>query len=179
MAIRENRSIFKKPRHGRASVAPWMLLALLAVLAAAGLYLYDKRQAEQVAALRAELTRLKSAVDGAAAARKAMEGVASKQVAITGGQFTGLWRVIKALQDRTGKLEADLQAQAARTTQSAASADARAASLLKDIAALRADMAAMLVRLSALETRGAAPEPAVPPETRPKPPAPVAPKTQP
>lgn len=171
MAIRENRPIFTKPRQRRAALGPWMLLALLAILAAAGLYVYDQRQTEQVAALRAELGRLKATVDGAAAARRAMAGVASKQIEITGGQLTALWRSIKALQDTASKLETELKAQTARHAQSSASVDARAATMLKDIAALRADMAAILDRLAALEKRapGSAPVAAPGPGTKPPP----------
>jgi chromosome segregation ATPase len=168
MAIRESRPIFNKPRQGRGGLGPWMLLALLAVLAAAGLYLYDKRHADRVAALQDRLATLQSKVDGEAAARKAMQGVASQQVKVTGGQVTGLWRAIKALQEKSEKLEADLQALAAKDAKIGASPDARAATL-KDIAAIRTEMAALLRRLSALETRRPDSTPAAEPKPEPKP----------
>lgn len=167
MAIRENRPIFNKPRSRRGGLGPWMLLVLLAVLVGAGLYVFDKRQSEKVEALRAELTRLRSTVEGAAAARKAMQGVASKQIAITGGQLTGLWRGIKSLNDRVKKLEADLQTQAAKVAQSGSAADTRTAAMLKDIAAIRTDMAAVLKRLAELEKRQPVAAPDSAPATKP------------
>jgi polyhydroxyalkanoate synthesis regulator phasin len=154
VAIRESRPIFKKPRQRRAAgLGPWMLLVLLALVVAAGLYIYDKRSTEQIDALQKEVAQLRAAVTGAAAARKAMQGVADKQVALTGGQVTALWSAIKKLQDRAAAIEARLKEQATKDTEASAANNARAAAMLKDIAAIRADMAALLKRLSALEKR--------------------------
>jgi hypothetical protein len=172
VAIRENRPIFHKPRQRRAGLGPWMLVVLLALLGAAGLYVYDKRHADQIAALRTQVAELRATVEGAAAARKAMQGVASKQSAITGGQVTAMWRAIKKLQERAKAFEADLKAQAAKHAETGASVDARAAAMLKDIAALRRDMAALLSRLAAVEKRlpqkGPAADPGASPEVAPK-----------
>ncbi len=153
MAIRESRPIFNKPRRRGAALGPWMLLALLALLVAAGLYIYDKRTTDQIDALQTEIGRLRASIDGAAAARKAMQGVASKQIALTGGQLTALWGAIKKLQDRAAGIETTLKERATKDTEASAADNARAAAMLKDIAAIRTDIAALLKRLSALEQR--------------------------
>lgn len=152
MPIRESRPIFK-PRRRAGALGPWMLLALLALLAAAGLYVFDKRHTAEVDALRGQVAQLRATVDTMAAKGKTMQADVAKQVTTTGAQRAAVLRAVKALQDRVEKVEAQLKAQTAAAGEARSAVDARAAAMLKDIAAIRGDVAALARRLTAVEKR--------------------------